>query len=44
MPDAREEPIREIRVIRVLKFSDFPRNERPNPTEYLSERPEMSSQ
>jgi hypothetical protein len=32
---------RDIRVI--CGFPNFPRNARPNPTEYLSERPEMSS-
>jgi hypothetical protein len=32
-----------IRVIRALKFSDLPRNELPNPAEYVSERPEMTS-
>ena len=33
-----------IRVIRVIcSFPNFPRNARPNLTEYLSERPEMTS-
>jgi len=40
--DANQEPIRDIRVIR--GFSNFPRNETQNPTEYRSERPEMTSQ
>jgi len=31
-----------IRAIRVLKFSYSPRNEPPNPAEYLGERPEMT--
>jgi hypothetical protein len=31
-----------IRVIRVQKFSDFPRNESTNPAEYFGEQPEMT--
>src|SRR5947208_9803870 len=36
--------IRDIRVIRgSQRFCAFPRNARPNPTEYIGERPEMTS-
>src|SRR5207237_10774660 len=42
----RRTPVRKsIRDIRVIcGFPNFPRNARPNLTEYLSERPEMTSQ
>src|SRR6478609_9555466 len=41
-PLSSENHLSAIRVIRALKFSDFPRNEPRNRAEYLGERPEMS--
>jgi hypothetical protein len=41
-PLSSENHLSAIRAIRVLKFSELSRYEPRNPTEYLSERPEMT--